>query len=383
MVGVDWWPRVWGVLQSDHDLSEEATKQRIVEPTLAYLGWDLYGTEVQREYAVDERGRNESVDYALVLGDVPLILLEVKKLRNPLGDKEARQVLGYARLEEIRWCALTNGRKWKLYNADWSKEPDDALFREWELTAGPGFPDAIQILSRGPVAAGELDRTAGESMRSQRMLQELNKVLPELQEASLKLARNRLFAEVRERFPDLTRASIDQFVQERLQLSLRTATTVPPSSVANPPSRSPLRLPDAPDFPLLDIDSLPDEEVVVFPSKPTGIPWMKRYNAWGYVKLSRLSPYLALYVSGGVGRIRYLAETESIVAPEDPESPVRDAYKTDPSYERGKMVIVLRRGSIRRLDREIPIGANKSALRTHRFFRLSSFASARTVDDLR
>ena len=220
-MGGDWWQRVWNVLQSDPDFSEEATKQRIIEPTLAHLGWDLYGTEVRREFPVDEKSRNEKVDYGLVTEDRPLVLIEAKKLRSPLGDKDARQVLGYARLEEIRWCVLTNGRRWKLYNAEWSKDPDEALFREWELTEGPDFPEAINILSNRVVASGELDRVAGESLENQKLLQALNKLLPDLEEDTLNTARNRVYALVHERFPGLTRSSADNFVRKRLQISLR------------------------------------------------------------------------------------------------------------------------------------------------------------------
>ncbi len=221
VAGADWWQRVWSALQGDSDLPEEATKQRIIEPTLAYLGWDLYGTEVQREYPVDEGGRDEAVDYGLLDEGRPLVLVEAKRLKSLLGEKEARKVLGYARLEETRWCVLTNGRRWKLYNAEWSKNPDEALVGEWELTEGPGFPETVNILSKKAVLGGELDRVAEESMSNQKLLQALNKVLPELEEDLLRGARNRVYGLVHERFAGLTRSSVENFVRKRLQVSLR------------------------------------------------------------------------------------------------------------------------------------------------------------------
>src|SRR2546427_1210832 len=175
-----WWERVSSTIVGKTDLSEEATKQRIIEPTLVYLGWDVFGSDVVPEYTVDKAGRNESVDYALLIGDMPKVLLEAKKLRNPLGEKEARQVLGYARLERMQWCVLTNGVKWQLFNADWGDRPDEALVREWELSPGPDFPEAIRLLSKESIASGKLDKETGQSRLNQRMTGALSKLLSDL-----------------------------------------------------------------------------------------------------------------------------------------------------------------------------------------------------------
>ncbi len=78
----------------------------------------MFGSDVVREHTVDRAGRNESVDYALMINNLPRVLIEAKKLGNPLGEKEARQVVGYARLERMQWCVLTNGKRWRLYNAE-------------------------------------------------------------------------------------------------------------------------------------------------------------------------------------------------------------------------------------------------------------------------
>ena len=109
---------------------------------------------------------------------------------------------------------------------------------------------------------------------------------------------------------------------------------------------------------------------------------MKDHNAWGYVRLSRLPPYLALYVSGGVGQILYFARTKRAVSPDDPSFPRNEDYKHDPSYKPGKKLIILELGSIRRLEPGIPFGEKKASLLVHRFYRLSSFKNARTIDDI-
>ncbi len=374
MAEIDWWRRIQDILQTEQNPSEEATKQRVIEPTLAYLGWDVFGSDVVREYTVQSHGGKDAVDYALTVEDIPKVLIEAKKLANPLGDREARQVLGYARIERVQWCVLTNGRTWRVFNANWGKSPEESLFREWEFNPGPSFPDAVLILSKESVATGKLDREAGESRANQRLLNLFQRELPAVRETGAQAARKILLAAARQEFPGLTRAEVDAFVRERLQVSIRSAGPGQPPPAPPPPRQ---------DFPVIPMTSLADEEVVVFPSKPPGVEFLRKYRAWGYVKLSRLPPYLALYVSGGIGRIRYLGRTIEIVEPDDPKSPVKEDHARYISYEPGKKLVLLDPNAIWRLEREIPMGANKSALRTHRFFSLTSFKTARTVDDLR
>lgn len=370
---MDLWRRISDLLRADPDLSEETTKQRLIEPTLSYLGWDLFGSDVVREQPVQSHGGKDLVDYALIVDDLPKIFLEAKKLKKPLGEKEARQVLGYSRLEGVQWSVLTNGRTWRIFNANWGKNPEDAQFLEWEFVPGPSFPEAANILSKASIVSGALDRAAGESRVHQRLQGVLQGILPQLQAEIGKEATNSILASLKSELPDLAKKDVESFVTERLQLSLRPTSAPPPPPPPPPPA----------DFPLLRPEAIPEGEVVVFPSKPSGVDFFKRYKAWGFVKLSRLPDYLALYVSGGIGRIRYLARTVDIVAPSDPRSPVQEGHERFISYEPGKRIILLDPTQIWRLEREIPIGSNKAALRTHRFFSLKSFKTAETVDDLR
>jgi len=103
-------------------VNEQATKQGVVLPLVARLGWDRDNIlEVAPEYAVGS-GR---VDYCLKRGDDPAVFLEVKRMNEPL-DRHQEQLLRYAFDQSVTIAALTDGVRWWLYlptqpNSSWEQ----------------------------------------------------------------------------------------------------------------------------------------------------------------------------------------------------------------------------------------------------------------------
>ena len=64
--------------KTDMVSSEANTKKRIIEPLLEELGWNLLSNEVVLEYSVKIGSRSTFVDYALMLEDQPVVLVEAK-----------------------------------------------------------------------------------------------------------------------------------------------------------------------------------------------------------------------------------------------------------------------------------------------------------------
>lgn len=94
-----------------YTVNEEATKQGVILPILARLGWDRENIlEVAPEYSVGT-GR---VDYCLKRGDVASVFLEIKRLDEPL-DQHQEQLLGYAFQLGVPLAALSDGMRWWLY----------------------------------------------------------------------------------------------------------------------------------------------------------------------------------------------------------------------------------------------------------------------------
>jgi hypothetical protein len=91
--------------------NEQATKQGIVLPLFARLGWDRDDvSEVAPEYAVGS-GR---VDYCLKRGSECLVFVEVKRVAEPL-DGHQEQLLRYAFEQGVDLAVLTDGMRWWLY----------------------------------------------------------------------------------------------------------------------------------------------------------------------------------------------------------------------------------------------------------------------------
>jgi len=127
------------------------------------------------------------------------------------------------------------------------------------------------------------------------------------------------------------------------------------------------------------IQGLADGDVIICPSGPGGIKFLQNYNAWGFVRVGREPKYFALYVSQPTSAVKYFAEVEKIIDPTSLESPIRNpqAYQ---SYSPGKLLIVLKRGSLKELKDPIPRG---SKITQGLFYTtLEKLLSAKSLDDV-
>ena len=148
------------------------------------------------------------------------------------------------------------------------------------------------------------------------------------------------------------------------------------------PALRPLELKEE-ELPILtreEMAKLPDGETILCPSKPDGVRFLLKYNAWGFVRLTREPRYLALYVSAPVGSIDYFAEVDRIVDPKSPDSPVKKPEEYE-GYEEGKKLILFKLGSLRRLAE--PIRRGSIIPYGPRYCRSKDLAKARTTDDLK
>ena len=120
-------------------LTEEATKNAFVMPFIStVLGYDVFNpAEVIPEYIADVGiKKGEKIDYALVLGGVMQILIEVKKVSEPLDVLHASQLFRYFTATNARVAILTNGEKYEFYtDLDIPNRMDAKPFLVLDLTA--------------------------------------------------------------------------------------------------------------------------------------------------------------------------------------------------------------------------------------------------------
>lgn len=115
--------------------TEEATKTSIIMPFFQLLGYDVFNpNEFTPEYIADVGiKKGEKVDYAIVLNNEVVMLIEAKSINEKL-DKHDSQLFRYFGTSKAKFAILTNGLIYKFYT-DLEKENvmDSSPFLELNL----------------------------------------------------------------------------------------------------------------------------------------------------------------------------------------------------------------------------------------------------------
>ncbi|MBU1433094.1 type I restriction enzyme HsdR N-terminal domain-containing protein [Myxococcota bacterium] len=138
-------------------ITEQDTKNAIIEPILASLGWpkqDL--TRVRAEYR--HTAGDNPVDYALFDEGTPQVFLEAKALDKDLDDRKSTlQTIHYANAANVEWALLTNGARWILYAV--FERRDLAERKVFDVTLDdPNVEDWLGLILPARVKEGRLRR---------------------------------------------------------------------------------------------------------------------------------------------------------------------------------------------------------------------------------
>lgn len=100
----------------DNIATEEATKTSLIMPFFSLLGYDVFNPlEFIPEYTADVGiKKGEKVDYAIVINDEPIILIEAKSVSEKL-EKHDSQLFRYFGTSKAKFAILTNGIVYKFY----------------------------------------------------------------------------------------------------------------------------------------------------------------------------------------------------------------------------------------------------------------------------
>lgn len=96
--------------------TEEATKTSLVMPFFSLLGYDVFNpNEFIPEFTADVGiKKGEKVDYAIVINDLPTVLVEVKHISEKLH-KHGSQLFRYFGTTKAKFGILTNGHIYKFF----------------------------------------------------------------------------------------------------------------------------------------------------------------------------------------------------------------------------------------------------------------------------
>ena len=101
-----------------HCSTEETTKQALILPMLAILGFNPYDpTRVKAEYGADFPGVkvSERVDYALFSADLPVMFIEAKSYAQNLTNHCPQLSRYFNATPGVTVAAITNGREWRFF----------------------------------------------------------------------------------------------------------------------------------------------------------------------------------------------------------------------------------------------------------------------------
>ncbi len=124
---------------------ETQVRDTVINPILKALDWDVGNPErVRTEYEV-LKGKEGSVDYALLREKAPVIFIEAKKLggikkaKKPRDEDSREQLFNYYYADRRpEFLILTDGKRWFFYLGKLEEEEkvlDNLLFHEMELTS--------------------------------------------------------------------------------------------------------------------------------------------------------------------------------------------------------------------------------------------------------
>jgi hypothetical protein len=165
------------LIESSPQMDEENTKVKLIQPFLELLGWDLYSTEVALEYTIPMASGSTHVDYALLVGESPVVFVEAKPVRSTLTDDEVRQLRSYMRQElDVDWGILTNGKSFEVLTKNrHDNGAEEVSVVQFNLDDLSENPEVLELLTKESIRsgkAGDIAEQVAQTNRAIRTLQE-------------------------------------------------------------------------------------------------------------------------------------------------------------------------------------------------------------------
>ncbi len=115
------------------------------------------------------------VDYALLVGDSPVVFVEAKPIRSTLTDSEVQQLRSYMRQElDVDWGILTNGKSFEVLtknrHQNGGEEVSVVQFNLDDLADNPGV---LELLTKESIRSGKSDEIAEQVAETNRAIRHL------------------------------------------------------------------------------------------------------------------------------------------------------------------------------------------------------------------
>ena len=214
--------------------TEEGTKNAFVMPFIStVLGYDVFNpSEVIPEFTADVGiKKGEKIDYALVCNDEVQILIEVKKVSEPLNVQYASQLFRYFAATKARVAILTNGEKYEFYtDLDTPNVMDQKPFLVLDLkTVDETLLPEVAKLTKETFDLDSVMSAAGELKYVGQIKRVLAEEFKEPSSDFLRLFANQIYPgrfftqRMREEIAPLVAKATSQFLNEQARERLKTA----------------------------------------------------------------------------------------------------------------------------------------------------------------
>ncbi|APU14931.1 MULTISPECIES: type I restriction endonuclease [Actinoalloteichus] len=213
--------------------TEEATKNAFVMPFISsVLGYDVFNpAEVIPEFTVDVgMKKGEKVDYAIVHDGEVQVLVEAKKVNDPLRIEHASQLFRYFAVTNARIAILTNGETYHFYtDLDAPNRMDDKPFLIFDLTdIDETLLPELAKLTKESFDLDSVINAAGELKYVGRIKRVLAAQFTEPDDEWVRFLTTRVYERsftqrVRDQFLPLVDKAMRQFLTEQVNDRLKTA----------------------------------------------------------------------------------------------------------------------------------------------------------------
>lgn len=213
--------------------TEEATKNAFVMPFInTVLGYDVFDpTEVTPEFVCDVgTKKGEKIDYAILKDGEVQILVECKKIGEPLNVNHASQLFRYFHVTNARISILTNGQVYKFFtDLDAPNKMDEKPFLELDLLDidEHAVPELVK-LTKSAFDVDSIINSAGELKFVGQIKKEIAAQFSKPEDDFVKFFASRVYdgmitQKVREQFAELTRKAVAQFLSDQVNDRLKSA----------------------------------------------------------------------------------------------------------------------------------------------------------------
>ncbi|PGS81664.1 endonuclease [Bacillus cereus] len=216
---------------SPNILNEEQTKNAFIMPFFQTLGYDVFNPlEFVPEFIADVGiKKGEKVDYAIILDNIPQILIECKSITENLNNHDG-QLFRYFATTNAKFGILTNGREYRFFtDLDTPNKMDTTPFLTVDISKikESQFVE-IAKFHKAHFDADKITSSASELKYVNNLKQLLSDNLKEPNESFVKYLVSEVYEGVKTQkvlddFQPIIKKALNQFINEKVNEKLTTA----------------------------------------------------------------------------------------------------------------------------------------------------------------